>query len=70
LRVSSTTTAPACSVGTSTWSTSVWNAAVSVDPGKASGTRTPSRSSAAITVTVSHEAGADPTARAPHGVQA
>ena len=38
---------------------------MSVDPGNASGARTPSRPNAAITVTDSHEAGAEPTTRSP-----
>ena len=70
LRLSNTTTSPACNAGTSTCSTYVWNAAVSVAPGNASGARTPSRPNAAITVTDSHEAGAEPTARSPRGAQA
>src|SRR5512135_3187888 len=70
LRLSNTTTSPACNAGTSTWSTYDWNAAVSVDPGNASGARTPSNPSAAITVTDSHEPGAEATARAPRGAQA
>src|SRR5271157_3557404 len=64
-RLSHTTTSPACSSGTSTCSTYDSNAAVSVDPGNASGARTPSSPNAAITVSDSHEPGAEPTARSP-----
>src|SRR5512135_3441152 len=70
LRLSKTTTSPASSSGTSACSTYVQNAAVSVDPGNASGARTPSSPRAAITVTVPQEAGAEPTARCPRGARA
>ena len=61
LRLSKTTTSPSCSSGTSTRSTYVRNAAVSVAPGNASGAQADRPSpKAAITVTVSHEAGAEP----------
>ena len=57
------------SSGTSTCSTYDSNAAVSVDPGNTSGARTPSTPSAAITVSDSHEPGAEPWARSPRGAQ-
>ena len=43
---------------------------MSIDPGNANGARTPSSPSAAITVTDSHEPGAEATARSPRGAQA
>src|SRR5208337_918528 len=59
-RLSNTTTSPACNSGTSTMSTYVWNAAVSVAPGKASGASTPPNPNAAITLTVPHVVGTEP----------
>jgi hypothetical protein len=69
-RLSKTTTSPSCNAGTNTPSTYVWKVAALVDPGNTSGARTPSSPSAAVSVTDSHEPGAEASARSPRGAQA
>jgi len=55
--------------GTKTCSTYIRNVAALSAPSNASGARTPSRPIAAITVTDSHDAGADASTRSPLGAR-